>query len=141
MKLSQKTSLYFTLVFGAGFLLGCIRVPFIEPLLGARVSELLEMPVMFVAIVLAARLIVLRSVGLSDSDLLMVGSGAAVLILAADVLVGVLLRGLSLWEVFTARDPVSGAAYYLMVLICAAMPWTCRRWTTGHDPQSDRRNG
>ncbi|KAM7184770.1 hypothetical protein V8F20_012064 [Naviculisporaceae sp. PSN 640] len=48
-------SLLYTLsIFGAGFFLGCIRVPFIEPLIGARYAQLLEMPVMFLIIRRAA---------------------------------------------------------------------------------------
>ena len=46
---------YFALVFGAGFLLGSIRVPFLVPRLGERAAELIEMPFMFVAIVVSAR--------------------------------------------------------------------------------------
>ena len=37
---------YFALVFGAGFVLGMIRVPFLVPRLGERVAELVEMPFM-----------------------------------------------------------------------------------------------
>ena len=55
MKILKAGAAYFGLVFGAGFLLGCIRVPFLVPHLGARVAELLEMPVQFVVIVFAAR--------------------------------------------------------------------------------------
>lgn len=45
MQIFKSGVAYFGLVFGAGFLLGCIRVPFLVPRLGARVAELLEMPV------------------------------------------------------------------------------------------------
>ena len=51
---------YFALVFGAGFILGSIRVPFLVPRFGERVAELIEMPFMFVIIVFAARFIVKR---------------------------------------------------------------------------------
>ena len=51
---------YFALVLGAGFVLGTIRVPFLVPRLGERYAELLEMPIMFVVIVLAARYVVRR---------------------------------------------------------------------------------
>jgi hypothetical protein len=47
-------------VFGAGFLLGCIRVPLLVPRLGVRTSELLEMPIQLVVIVFAARFVVER---------------------------------------------------------------------------------
>ena len=49
---------YFALVFGAGFVLGSIRVPFLVPRFGERVAELIEMPIMFVVILVSARFIV-----------------------------------------------------------------------------------
>ncbi len=45
---------YFGLVFGAGFILGAVRVPYLVPRLGERLAELVEMPFMFVVIVIAA---------------------------------------------------------------------------------------
>jgi hypothetical protein len=48
---------YFVLVFGAGFILGSVRVPFLVPRLGERVAELIETPFMFVVVLLSARLI------------------------------------------------------------------------------------
>ncbi len=47
--------LYFALTFGAGFLLGPIRILWLEPRLGARNAELLEIPVMVGVTFLAAR--------------------------------------------------------------------------------------
>ena len=52
--------LYFFIVLGTGFALGVVRVPFLVPQLGERYAELLEMPIMFVVIVLAARHVVRR---------------------------------------------------------------------------------
>lgn len=48
---------YFALVFGAGFVLGALRVPFLVPRLGERLAELIEMPFMLLVIVWAARFI------------------------------------------------------------------------------------
>jgi hypothetical protein len=48
---------YFARVFGAGFVLGSIRVTFLVPRLGARVAVLIEMPLMFVVILVGARFI------------------------------------------------------------------------------------
>ena len=46
---------YFVLVLGTGFVLGTIRVPFLVPGLGERYAELLEMPILLVVVVMAAR--------------------------------------------------------------------------------------
>jgi hypothetical protein len=51
---------YVGLVFGAGFLLGTVRVLLVVPRLGVRSAELLEMPLMAAVVVLAARHVVRR---------------------------------------------------------------------------------
>lgn len=45
---------YFALVFGAGFILGPIRILCIVPRFGVRIAELMEAPLMLVVIILAA---------------------------------------------------------------------------------------
>lgn len=115
--------LYFLLVFGAGFVLGTVRVLFLVPLLGERIAELLEMPLMLGVIFFAARWIIRHR--LDDRRListLSVGFIAMGLVLIADLAVGMLLRGMSSTEVFFDRDPVSGAAYYVSLLLFAVMP-------------------
>src|ERR1700742_1615552 len=56
----SSSILYTLLVFSAGFLCGCIRVPFLQPLLGDRRAQLLEMPVMAGAMWKSAKIIVSR---------------------------------------------------------------------------------
>ncbi|GAB4379704.1 MAG: hypothetical protein Kow00121_34360 [Elainellaceae cyanobacterium] len=48
MNILRAAVLYFTLVFGTGFILGVIRVLWVVPYLGTRWAELLEMPIMLV---------------------------------------------------------------------------------------------
>jgi len=123
MQVLQAAVLYFLLVFGAGFVLGTVRILFLVPLLGERTAELLEMPLMLGVIVAAARWTVRRR--LDDSRLaaaLSVGFLAMGLVLSADLVVGMWLRGMSTTEVFLDRDPVSGAAYYASLLFFAVMP-------------------
>lgn len=114
---------YFALVFGAGFLLGMIRVPLLVPRLGVRAAELIEMPIMAIVIVLAARYVV-RSfavpwhVGIRAA----VGAVALVLLLAVEFTVVLRLQGLTLADYAASRDPVAGTVYLLMLGVFAVMP-------------------
>ncbi len=117
----KDAALYFALVFGAGFVLGTLRVTLLLPRVGERMAELVEAPLMLGAIVLAARWVVARS-DASPSALLRSGLIAAACVLGADVLVGVGLRGMTLAEVFVDRDPVSGAVYYVLICVFAVLP-------------------
>lgn len=123
MKTLKAGAAYFGLVFGAGFLLGCIRVPFLVPHLGARVAELLEMPVQFVVIVFAARFIVRRfSLPLDTAIRLGVGFVALGLAIAAELLLALVLAERSVGEYLASRDPVSGSVYLVMLLGFALLP-------------------
>lgn len=114
---------YFGLVFGAGFVLGAVRVPFVVPRLGERVAELVEMPIMFVVIVAAARFVVRRfAVAPSFSARLATGLIALGLLLAAEILLTLAVSDRSLADYVASRDPVSGSAYLAMLVVFAAMP-------------------
>ena len=122
MQILQTAVLYFLLVFGAGFVLGTGRILLIVPLVGERVAELLEMPLMLAVIVAAARWVVRHKLDGRQSSALSVGFVAIGFVLLADLAVGIWLRGMSATEVFLNRDPVSGAAYYAALLFFAVMP-------------------
>ncbi len=122
MRILKTAALYFLLVFGAGFLLGIGRVLLVVPLLGERVAELLEMPLMLGVIVATARWVVRHRLDARQFSALCVGFIALSLVLVADLAVGIWLRGMSAAEVYLNRDPVSGAAYYAALLLFAVMP-------------------
>ena len=123
---------YFALVFGAGFLLGSIRVPFLVPRLGERVAELLEAPVMLVVIFFASRHVVRRFALASLARAsLAVGLFALVLLLAAEVLLVVAVSGRAVLEYISSRDPVSGPVYLASLLLYAALPWLHARRSRG----------
>lgn len=123
MKLAKPAVVYFALVFGTGFALGLIRVPFLVPRIGERYAELLEMPFMLVAIVLAARFVVRRyRLTRTASSSLTVGAAALALLLIAEWLAGVWLQGRSFADYLADRDPVSGTVYALMLLVFVLMP-------------------
>ena len=123
---------YFALVFGAGFVLGLIRVPFLAPRLGDRVAELIEMPFMFVVVLVSARFIT-RRFSLPANMLARLGAGflALGLLLAAEVLLAVVLQNRTLGEYVASRDPVSGAVYLAVLALFAAMPLILARIPSG----------
>ena len=115
--------LYFIIVLGTGFALGVVRVPFLVPRLGERYAELLEMPIMFVVIVLAARYVVGRFKLAPDLRLrLQVGFSALALSVAAELLLATVLQSQSLAQYIASRDPVSGSVYLVLLLVFALMP-------------------
>jgi hypothetical protein len=119
---------YFALAFGAGFVLGSIRVPFLVPRLGERAAELIEMPFMLVVILVSARFIIKRF-SLPANALARLGAGflALGLLLAAEVLLAVALQDRTLGEYVASRDLVSGTVYLAMLALFAVMPFVLTR--------------
>ncbi|MBI4206601.1 MAG: hypothetical protein HY527_16385 [Betaproteobacteria bacterium] len=113
-------ALYFALVFGAGFVLGPIRVLWLVPQVGERMAELMEAPIMLAVIILAARWVTRRFV-MPPTHLLAVGCIALGLMLIAEFTVVLWLRGLTIPEYFASRDRVSGTVYVLMLGVFAVM--------------------
>jgi hypothetical protein len=123
MQILKASVLYFALVFGAGFVLGPIRILWLVPRFGTRVAELMEAPVMFVVIILAARLVV-RRLAMPPTTLQRLGIGliALGLLLIAEFSLVLWLRGMTIAEYLANRDPVSWAVYYLMLVVFALIP-------------------
>ena len=121
MRTIQASFAYFALVFGAGFLFGIIRVPFLVPRLGVQTAELIEMPFMFVAILFAAWYVV-RRFTLKSSERLATGVLALALLLTAELTLATVLQNQSLTAYVASRDPISGSVYLLMLGVFALMP-------------------
>ena len=123
MQMAKAGLLYFALVFGTGFLLGPIRLLWLVPRFGTRIAELMEMPVMLVVIVLAARWTV-RHLPVPSTPRSRLGMGgiALVLLLVAELTLVLWLQGLSMREYLASRDPVSGTVYSVLLGIFAVMP-------------------
>jgi hypothetical protein len=114
---------YFAIVFGAGFLLGTIRVLWLAPQLGVRFAELTEMPIMLVIIFFAARWVTQYfAVPPVKTARLVVGIFALVCLLIVEFTVVLWLQGISIAESFVNRDPVSGAAYIVSLVLFVLMP-------------------
>lgn len=132
MRTLSLALLYFACVFGAGFVLGPLRVLVLEPRIGARAAELVEMPVMLAVIALAAAWIARRvAPDLRAAQRIGVGVLAVALVLVADTAVGVFLRGMTVAQVFLDRDAVAGLAYYASLVVCAVAPWVAGRRLRG----------
>lgn len=123
MRMLKAALLYFAIVFGAGFVLGTIRTLWIVPRVGARAAELMETPIMFVVIIIGARVTARRFLASSTrTTRLVVGCIALVLMLVAEFGLVLWLRGISIRQYLATRDPISGTAYYLMLAVFAIMP-------------------
>jgi hypothetical protein len=123
VRILQAGTSYFALVFGAGFLLGALRVALMVPRLGERLAELLEMPAMFVVILVSARFVTMRfALPATASVRLATGVIALGMMIAAELLFVALLQGRSLGAYIASRDPVSGGAYLALLALFALMP-------------------
>jgi len=115
---------YFAFVFGAGFILGVVRVVLLVPRFGERAGELIEMPFMLAAIYFVARHLVRReSSRINVFGWSLIGGIALLLLLAVEFGVVLTLRGLTVAEFVAGRDRVSGSVYIASLLLYAAMPW------------------
>ena len=123
LQVVKAGAVYFALVLALGFVLGAIRTLWVVPRVGARTAELMEMPIMLAVTIVAARWTVLRlSVPMMWTARLEMGCMALVFMLVAEFGFVLWIRGLSIKEYFASRDPVSGTAYYLLLIVFAIMP-------------------
>ena len=123
VRIARASVLYFAFVFAAGFILGTLRVVFLVPAIDARAAELAETPLMIAISYVAARVLTRRmQIPSRTADRALMGASALVLMLAAEFGLVLWLRGMDLSSYFATRDPVTAAAYYIALLIFAAMP-------------------
>jgi hypothetical protein len=123
METLKAGALYFALVFGAGFVLGPIRILWLVPRFGTRIAELMETPLMFAVIIVAARWVVRRlALSSTSSKRLGVGIIALGLLLVAEFSLVLWLRGLTFRDYLASRDPVAGTVYIVMLGLFAIMP-------------------
>lgn len=128
MKILRPAAIYFALVFGAGFLLGAIRVTFVVPRIGARAAELAETPLMLLVCAAAAAWVLrrhpeIRGVGPS----LATGMLAVAFVLVAEFGVGVWIMHLPPDQVFVKTDPLLAVAFYGALGVTALLPYLLRR--------------
>jgi hypothetical protein len=115
--------IYFTLVFGVGFVLGTVRVIWLAPLIGERYAEFIEAPMMLAAICIFARYAIYRFPADRDAGYIFSGALALLILLLVEFSVVLTLRGLSITQYFNERDPVAGTIYVVMLSVFTFMPW------------------
>jgi hypothetical protein len=120
-------ALYFALVFGAGFVVGFVRVLWLVPLVGERAAELLEAPLMLAVTIVAARWVVRRRAVPPTTSRLGVGLVALGLMLVVELTFVLGLRGMTLREYLAGRDAVAGTVYVTTLVIFVLMPLVVRR--------------
>ena len=122
---------YFSLVFAGGFVLGSIRVPFVQPALGVRYAELLETPIMIFVIWQSAQFTTRQMEGGRKGRAafitpILIGVLAFVWLVAVEITVTAILKGgwrNGLQNYVGSRDPVAGPVYGMALLAYALMPW------------------
>ena len=128
MRILKAALVYFLQVFGAGFVLAFVRIPFLIPAFGVRTAELLEMPVMLAVIVWAARRLVRKHPELTRARRLVAGLVALACLIAAELAVAYVLGARSPSQYIASRDPVSGTVYLASLVFFAVAPalWNAR---------------
>ena len=131
MKIIAAALLYFAVVFTVGLMFGPIRVFWLEPIFGEVLAAIFEAPFLVVAMVVASRWIpsVLR-MRRDLASLGLMGLGALAIQQAADLAVGVYLRGITPAEQIAHFATGAGLVYAGLLVAFAAMPVLLNRGTT-----------
>ena len=117
-------AVYFIVVVGTGFMLESIRVLWVAPRFGGRIAELMEMPIMLLATIIAARWVVGRfALPPLPGIRLGVGFVALGLLLIAEFTVVLPLRGLTIDEYFANQDSISEAVDIVTLWVFTVMPF------------------
>lgn len=134
MKIIAATLLYFAIVFTVGLTFGPIRVLWLEPKIGEVLAAICEAPFLVVAMIFASRWI--PSVVGMRRDLVslgLMGLGALAIQQAADLAVGIYLRGITSAEQIAHFATGPGLIYAGLLVAFAAMPILLSRGTARAD--------
>ncbi len=128
MRIAAAAFLYFLVVFGAGFVLGPIRVLWLEPRVGPLFAVLCESPFMLTAIVLAARFVPqTMHLRIAIGPMCLVGFGALCFLQFAEYAVGLWLRNMSLTDQLLKFATPDGMVYAVLLVVFAVMPLLANR--------------
>ena len=122
MRVLRAAAAYFLQVFGTGFALAFIRIPFLVPRFGVRTAELMETPVMLAVIAWASHRLARQHPGFGRGERLAAGVMALCLLAGAELGVAWVLGARSPVEYVASRDPVSGSVYLASLVFFAVAP-------------------
>ena len=122
MRSVHAAAIYFMQVFGTGFALAFIRIPFLVPRFGVRIAELMEMPVMLAVIAWASHRLARRHPEMDRSARLSVGVMAFCLLVGAELSVAWALGARQPTEYIASRDPLSGSVHLASLVFFAVAP-------------------
>jgi len=95
----------------------------VEPEIGTRYAELIEMPVMLLVIYLSARFVVSKMYPVKSMlPFLFTGLIALALLLTIEFTLVLGLRGISMEQYLDSRDAIAFGAYILALIVFALMP-------------------
>ena len=129
MRVTLAILFYFGLVFGVGFLLGPIRVLWLEPRFGPIIATACEAPFMLLAILVAARWVPrVLNIQRDSKALILIGVGSLLLLQIADFTIGFWLRGITPKEQSVQLLTGQGNIYAALLALFAIMPWAANCW-------------
>jgi hypothetical protein len=120
------------MVFGVGFLLGPIRVLWLEPAVGQAVATVMEAPFLLAAIAWSARRIH-RQFDLTSHTRqhATIGLAALALVIIADLAFGTTVRGFTWSDQIAAWQTSAGQIYLILLAIFAVAPLIAGAATRG----------
>lgn len=124
MKLILKNSLiYFSIVFGCGFILGTIRVLFLVNTFGERNAELLETPFMWLVTIFSASSLIRKS-NLQKKYLVSfwIGFFALLFLIIVEFTIVLWVRNLTFTDYLASKDPISGTVYIFSLMFFMLAP-------------------
>lgn len=132
--------LYFALVFGAGFVLGVVRVGVLVPRLGETAAVAMELPVMLAVSWLAAQSVVRwLDVPATVTARVVMGGVAFALLMGAELVLATVLLGLSLSQHVASYVILPKMLGLMAQLVFAAMPVLLLGRRGGHEGKDTKR--
>lgn len=112
-----RAFIYVSAVFATGFAFGVLRQVWLAPWLGRSTAIYIELPLMLLVSFAVALVVTARSPTPTPREALHIGAIAFGLLLIAEALVGLLLRGLSwadYWAHFETPEGAASLAAYVL---------------------------